>query len=481
MLPGDPIHITLTGADVGDRVFLSWVWSNGIVGHAVVPRAPLDRSLDAFELALPFPRPLSSSLPQPAALERRDPSADEEPDGRFPILDAELRRHRDQPTEVAKILTVRGWADSALCSHEGERALSGDLARVLLPDELVAQLERHVDDLLPTPDGPSSVTLRILSPGSCARVPWELLVVPTDREPDRRLLDLVDVVMLAPIVRDKPASLAPRRPEHGELGPAIRIIDQEPRHVLSSEDRDRWAERENVDPEPITRRSLSSRLRTAPRPSRLLYVGHVSASGETAADASLHLGEAPREYGLAPLAASGCRPFSARDLLVGTSGYHRRFPDEAIRQRVFGAEGPVVPDAARVPEGGIRELAGRELWPMPPHVALIACQSGLDVRHHEPFGLVSACLELGAETVIATRWMLVAVRALRMLGASAALDTLAREIDELQGALSVTPNAFSVWQRHRLQRWRKTQSIGESPLLWAAVGLFQSAELPGKR
>ncbi len=121
---------------------------------------------------------------------------------------------------------------------------------------------------------------------------------------------------------------------------------------------------------------LSGALRKGAR--RLLYVGHVSGApveGGQSEDGTLHLCCGDGTAGLADPVRTH-RPLSAKDLLLGT-----------LPLRADGEPG------------------GR-IWPAPPRVALIGCESGGDLRFAESFGLATAMIHNGAELVTATRWAL---------------------------------------------------------------------------
>ncbi|WP_330293245.1 hypothetical protein [Streptomyces sp. NBC_00576] len=187
---------------------------------------------------------------------------------------------------------------------------------------------------------------------------------------------------------------------------------------------------------------LSDVLRKGAR--RLLYVGHVSGApveGGQSEDGTLHLCCDP---GTADLAdpVRGHRPLSAKDLLLGT-----------LPLRADGEPG-----------------AG--LWPAPPRVALIGCESGGDLRFAESFGLATAMIHNGAELVTATRWVLPTNFAFHQLAglpksvrplteAIVAVDTAHEDPDPVE--------RLGRWQRDRLDRWRAGGGIEHSPLLWAAI------------
>lgn len=131
---------------------------------------------------------------------------------------------------------------------------------------------------------------------------------------------------------------------------------------------------------------LGEALRKGAR--RLLYVGHVSGApveGGQSEDVTLHLCCGPGTEGLTDMVRAH-RPLSAKDLLLGT-----------LPLRADG-------------------VPGAGLWPAPARVALIACESGGDLRFAESFGLASAMIHNGAELVTATRWVLPTSFAFHRLG-----------------------------------------------------------------
>jgi hypothetical protein len=180
------------------------------------------------------------------------------------------------------------------------------------------------------------------------------------------------------------------------------------------------------------------------RPRRLMYVGHVSGApvdGGQSEDAALHLCCGPQTTGLTELLRTH-RPLSAKDLLLGTL--------------------PLAPDG----------VAGAWLWPSPPRVALMACESGGELRFAESFGLATAMLHNGAELVTATRWALPTSFAFhRLAGLDESVRPLSAAVVAVDSAHEATDPAqrIGVWQRQQLDRWRSDRSVEHAPLLWAAI------------
>lgn len=187
---------------------------------------------------------------------------------------------------------------------------------------------------------------------------------------------------------------------------------------------------------------LSGVLRTGAR--RLLYVGHVSgapvASGQSE-DGTLHLCCGPGTEGLTQTIRTH-RPLSAKDLLLGT-----------LPLRADGA-------------------CGAQVWPAPARVALIACESGGDLRFAESFGLASAMIHNGADLVTATRWVLPTSLAFHHLaGVPQSVRPLTEAVIAVDAAHEHPDPVrhLGSWQRQQADRWRAGGRIEHSPLLWAAL------------
>ena len=405
-------------ADAGD-LFMTWIWAGGAQGFGTGhgPGAEVDQAV----------RELVDALPGAG-------------DG------AEGMR--------------RAFDEGALAEPGRERRLARTLAEALWPEQLTAQI-RQVAEQAGRP------LVRIQPSPRVAQVPWELLAV--DDETDVRLIDLADVVTTAP------ASLRPRKPapataQATDTGPVVLVLD--PRvpgfradsplgSVLGPPGSDPQLSslvRRRLDAGPVVpsvadpaeafRRTdldrdwLSEVLRKGAR--RLLYVGHVSGApveGGQSEDGTLHLCCDAGTAGLAvPLRAH--RPLSAKDLLLGS-----------LPLRADGEP-------------------GARIWPAPPRVALIGCESGGDLRFAESFGLAAAMLYNGAELVTATRWVLPTSLAFHRLAqlpesvrpltqAIVAVDTAHEDEDPVR--------SLGGWQREQLDRWRADGRIEHSPLLWAAL------------
>lgn len=354
----------------------------------------------------------------------------------------------------------RAFASGALATYEEERRLARMLAEVLWPPGLTDQI-RQVSAHLGRP------LMRLQPSPRVAQVPWELLAVDGD-DSDVRLIDLVDIATTAPaslrragttptdqdpdsdavvLVLDPrvpgfradsplgsvlgppgsdPAllSLVQRRLDAGTVVPSVAT----PAEAFRRTDLDRdW---------------LGEALRKGAR--RLMYVGHVSGApveGGQSEDVTLHLCCGPQTTGMTEPVRTH-RPLSAKDLLLGT-----------LPLRADG-------------------VPGAQLWPAPPRVALIACESGGDLRFAESFGLATAMIHNGAHLVTATRWVLPTSFAFHRL---AGLPQSVRPLTEAVVAVDAAHEdhdpvrRLGAWQRQQLDQWRADGRIEHSPLLWAAL------------
>lgn len=350
----------------------------------------------------------------------------------------------------------RAFESGAMAAYHSEASLARLLAEALWPRELTEQL-CAVSARAGRP------LVRIQPSPRVASVPWELLAL----DDGVRLVDLADVVTTAPLSLsrtgpDWPAFAGERSgaavlildpkvpgyPDGSSLGsvlgrPDPALIAMVQRHLDAGD----------VVP-PLTtaaqafRRTdldrdwLSAALRAGPR--RLMYVGHVSqppVAGGESEDARLHLCCGAQTYGLAE-AVRRHRPLSAKDLFLGT-----------MAARAGGEPGALV-------------------WPAPPRVALIACESGGDLRFAESFGLASAMIHNGAQLVTATRWVLPTSHAFHRLGGVTESN---RPLSDVIVAVDAAHDdhdpvhRLGVWQRNQLDRWRAHHRIEDSPLLWAAI------------
>ncbi|QIB47768.1 hypothetical protein [Streptomyces aureoverticillatus] len=406
-------------ADAGD-LFMAWTWAGGArgfgTGHG--PSADVDRAV----------RELTDALP----------SSGEGTAG--------MRR---------------AFESGALADHRAERQLARTLAEALWPEGLTAQI-RQVSERMGRP------LVRIQPSPRVAQVPWELLAV---GDAGTRLIDLADVVTTAPtsLRRQSTVRRAPEGPAR-DTGPVVLVLDPRVPGFRADSPLGSVLGPPGADPEllalvrsrldagavepslagpaeafrrtDLDRDWLSGVLRKVAR--RLMYVGHVSGTPVEAGqseDGTLHLSCGPQTVGLAEPVRTH-RPLSAKDLLLGT-----------LPLRADGEP-------------------GARIWPAPPRVALIGCESGGDLRFAESFGLATAMIHNGAELVTATRWVLPTSFAFHRLAGLAesvrplseaivAVDTAHEDPDPVQ--------RLGHWQRKQLDRWRADGRIEHSPLLWAAM------------
>lgn len=302
--------------------------------------------------------------------------------------------------------------DGELVDPEREYALMRELSEVLLPERL-----RH--ELRDCAEQGDPLHVRVAPTPLAAEVPWGLLPV----DADRRLLDIADVSWIAPLLpRDLAGPVPPAFQTLSRSAPSLHVID--PKQYLG----------QVMGPQ--DRRALAKR-----------------------ATGSVHEGSL---FGAAKLAES---------LQAGVS--RLVFIGHTLRARSASSTGFVLSDVVR----GVQDaLTAEELiadparWPMPPRVAVLACASGADMADHEPFGLATAILHNGADTVHATLWTLPTDQAFRTSGrvAEPVLLPMALAFDEAQSADDPVA-ALCDWQRYQLRRWREAPSLATSPLSWGAA------------
>ncbi|KAF0845270.1 hypothetical protein FNL39_10878 [Nocardia caishijiensis] len=423
----------MRAVDAGDT-YLSWRWLDRPerCECAVVPADPLERALDLLRAALPA-RLTGESGGQ--GVERALTGAFADRDGELRVVEA----------LTAAVLPI------ALSVQIGQRARDGERICVRL-----------------TP------SVRLSS------VPWDLLIV----DGLHRMLDVAEVVYEPPAavhagranrpsewsaVAHRPALVLidPQTPAGAEihnLGPVLGPGDHADfRDLVASyvtTGRIPASERGRCIGARVSRRDLATALRS--ERSRLFYFGHVSAAVDEPGSAALHIHDTRNTWGMAqPLArtdadgnpmpsAGDHRPLAAVDLLLGT------LAGDSAAHRVYGHTEP---------------QPGARLWPMPPRVALIACEGGVDYRSAETFGLVVAMVNAGAALVTTTRWTLPTNRAFAEFGpGTAAKPTteLGLRVDRAHEGLDPVGD-LRAWQRRCLQRWQAVGDIADSPLVWASL------------
>ncbi|MFJ9678577.1 hypothetical protein ACIRP2_11020 [Streptomyces sp. NPDC101194] len=413
-LTGRPV-VQVRLADAGD-LFMTWMWAGGARGFGTGrgPAAEVDRSVRELAAALPGSGEGAAGM-------------------------------------------RRAFESGALADHRAERRLARTLGEALWPEELTAQI-RQVSARAGRP------LVRVQPSPRVAQIPWELLAVD---DAGTRLLDLADVVTTAPTSlrrqkateRPTPHSgpvvlvLDPRVPgfrADSPLGSVLGPPGSDPELLsLVRSHLDTGAVKPSLTtPAEAFRRTdldrdwLGGALRKGAR--RLMYVGHVSGApvaGGQSEDGTLHLCCGPQTVGLTEPVRTH-RPLSAKDLLLGT-----------------------------LPLRGDGE-PGARIWPAPPRVALIGCESGGDLRFAESFGLATAMLHNGADLVTATRWTLPTSFAFhRLADVPESVRPLSEAIVAVDAAHEDRDPVHRVcrWQREQLDRWRADGRIEHSPLLWAAM------------
>ena len=380
--------------------------------------------------------------------------------------------------ELASNAALAPPGGSALLHRRTEADLMRRLGERLLPAELVADLGRTAARGFPR--------LRVRADGDLAQVPWGLLVVPgpvdsqafgylAERTDDTRLVELVDVVTLAPFGLPVPATDADRtaRPVGGVLAvldprvpgfpadsalgsvlgrmPAGSPLEQRMRTYL---DEDRLVAHQPADGSPgpagwLFRRRDTDRAWLAEalsaRPGRLLYLGHASTvvlTDGVTSEPALHLCCSAAVPGnAAPLGAH--RPLAASDILADDLRY-------------------------------------------PARVALVACASGDDARTRDAYGLAHSLLCRGAELVTGLLWPLPTGQWYSApSGPAGPVSRADRDADDGQAddnplvALTLAVDqahesadpvrSLCQWQRDRLHRWRSGQNLLDSPISWGAL------------
>ncbi|MFT3660685.1 MAG: CHAT domain-containing protein [Gordonia sp. (in: high G+C Gram-positive bacteria)] len=351
---------------------------------------------------------------------------------------------------------VRRAVTGPLTRRDDEAALSRALGRGLLPDSVIDGLRARSARV-----GPPRVSVRITPSRALARVPWELLAV----HDDERLIESATVQYEPPAAIHVGRRALPEPWERVADKPVCYLVDPElpagsglGQVVTGTKDEDEFQRRISLREhtlisgigETVHRWELAEELGAGVR--RLFYFGHVSTTLDQPGSSSLHLSDSAREWGLAEPMNSAHRPLSALDLFAGTATPEHG-PDDAVPQEVG--------------------KSGAELWPMPPRVAVIACEGGADYRSAEIFGLVTAMFTAGAEVVTTTRWPLPTDTAFRELAGVARVPgptvELALAVDRIH-ELADPVAGLAEWQRDKLAQWRAAPGPATSPLTWAAIG-----------
>lgn len=348
------------------------------------------------------------------------------------------------PGESGEQALSRALTDGVLLDLRREQQLAEALTASLIPEWL--GLEMNALEMMGR-----RPHLRIQLSPSTAQLPWELMST-TDGE---RGIDMTDVSVLLPAsLRNDPerhvspwhpespvvAVLDPAVPGFGvtsELGSVLGPVASD--HALGrmvAELGERARPAVSTPAEAFRRNDMGREALAAATPSagRLLYVGHVTASTH-ALDARMHLADSADVPGLAsPVGAH--RPYSAADIALGATGL----------------------DPLHAPN----------------RVALIACDSGSDLRFAEPTGLVAAFTHRGAEYVTATRWTLPTEAGLRRFApqlGDRAEGMLAEAIVAVNAAHDASDPiaALGAWQREQRRRWTSTGDPRHSPVIWGTL------------
>lgn len=357
------------------------------------------------------------------------------------------------PGETGEQALVRALSDGPMLDFEREQHLAELLTAALIPQWLALELNAlEMAGRRPH--------LRIQLSPSTAQLPWELM----SSSGGERGIDMVDTSVLLPAtLRNDPARMVspwhpeapvatvldpavPGFPAASELGSVLGPVAEGSalagmvaglgdRVRPAAETSDAAFRRGDID-----RRALADAVRDA---GRMLYVGHVTASTH-ALDSRMHLSDRADAPGLTSTIGRH-RPYSAADIALGAPGL------EPLRA--------------------------------PNRVALIACDSGSDMRFAEPTGLVAAFVSRGAEYVTATRWTLPTEAGLRRLAPSLserAEGMLAEAIIAVNAAHE-TPDpvaAMGRWQREQRRSWTATGDPRHSPIIWGTLATAWAPEPP---
>lgn len=435
------IDVLVRVVHLGRTPYLAWTWLDDTVPHAQrLDRARVARVLSRLDAAL-------------------------------------IPEHGDGETGCRLSGILRGGELSITGSEE---SLASELGAALLAPDLV---ERIID----LGRAGVRVRFRVTPIGGFARVPWELVV--TDEATGRRLLEDATVVLDPPTTVHVGRTRPPVSWRSVAKEPPVYVVDPElPRSArlagllpALADPEDRMAFEDRIDQRrrraggelpggwaPVQGMALREELGHALRdgPSRLFYFGHVSADVDDPGSAALHLSD---EVAVRPCSLRGTVGHADPLGLRGPSGVRRRArPGDHLPlcalDLVLGTTGTPHRDG-----DGIR---GADLWPMPPRVAIIACEGAVDYRSSEPFGLVTAMLDSGAELVTSTRWVLPTDEGLRVAGGLGDDDRPVIEVALAVDSAHETDDpveSLRRWQLGRLEAWRGGGLLKDSPLLWAAV------------
>ncbi|MGO1849358.1 CHAT domain-containing protein [Microbacterium sp.] len=348
------------------------------------------------------------------------------------------------PGETGEQALERSLTDGVMLDLTREQRLAEVLTSALIPQWLGLELNTLEEAGL-------RPHLRVQLSPSTAQVPWEIL----STSEGARSIDMADASVLLPAsLRNDPTRIvSPWHPDSpvvavldpvvpgfsasSELGSVLGPVSAEAplgRMVADLGTRIRPAidaPEEAFRRRDVGRAALADAVQDA---GRLLYVGHVTSSTH-ALDSRMHLSDSANAPGItAPIGRH--RGYSAADIALGAPGL------EPLRA--------------------------------PNRVALIACDSGSDMRFAEPTGLVAAFATRGAEYVTATRWTLPTEAGLRRfaptLGERAG-GMLAEAIIAVNAAHEAADPvaAMGRWQRAQRQLWTSTGDPRHSPIIWGTL------------
>ncbi|HMS75896.1 CHAT domain-containing protein [Gordonia sp. (in: high G+C Gram-positive bacteria)] len=349
---------------------------------------------------------------------------------------------------------VRSALTGALVRPLSEFSLNARLADMVFPQDVRREIVERA--------ARGRVTVRITPSRMLARMPFELAVI----DDPRRLIEVVDVCYEPPATIHVGRARIPARWNSSRAArPTVYMIDPK---LPTSSGLGQVLGRINPYGLPTNAEAFVERIRSRPRtsfsgvgkvvdrwdlsddlrddPGRLVYFGHVSSTLDEPGSASLHLSDDANEPGYTDTVNQAHRPLSALDLMLGTA----------------------FDEVGEAPESG----PGHVIWPMPPRVAIIACEGGVDYRSSETFGLVMAMFNSGAELVTTTRWTLPSDSAFEKYASHTAIPgpttELALAVDETHEAADPV-QALAQWQRRKLAVWRDNPGPATSPLTWAAA------------
>lgn len=357
------------------------------------------------------------------------------------------------PGENGQQALERALTGGVMLDLEREQRLAELLTSALIPQWLGLELnELEMAGRRPH--------LRVQLSPSTAQLPWELM----STSDGARGIDMVDVSVLLPAsIRNDPARVVspwipgspvatvldpavPGFPASSELGSVLGPVSDGSAlvgMVAGLGGRIRPAVESPAGAfrrRDVGRLALTEAVQDA---GRLLYVGHVTASTH-ALDSRMHLSDGADAPGLtAPTGRH--RSYSAADIALGGPGL------EPLRS--------------------------------PNRVALIACDSGSDMRFAEPTGLVAAFTTRGAEYVTATRWTLPTEAGLRRF-ATVLGDRAEGMLSEAVLAVNAAHEAsdpvatMGLWQREKRRLWTETADPRHSPIIWGTLSTTWSPTPP---